>query len=50
LLKPKGTLILSGLLASQADELIAHYHSIGIELTTFQQSEEWGLLAGQKQG
>ncbi len=48
LLKPGGTLVLSGLLANQADELIAHYHSLGIELTTFQQSEEWGLLAGQK--
>ena len=48
LLKPGGTLVLSGLLANQADELIAHYHSIGIELTTFQQNEEWGLLAGQK--
>ncbi len=49
LLKPGGTLVLSGLLANQADELIAHYHSLGIELTTFQQKEEWGLLSGQKQ-
>jgi len=48
LLKPGGTLVLSGLLASQADELIAHYQTIGIELTTFQQLDDWGLLAGQK--
>ena len=48
LLKPGGTLVLSGLLANQAEALITHYHNIGIELTTFQQHEEWGLLAGQK--
>lgn len=48
LLKPNGTLVLSGLLAKQADELIAHYQTFGIELTTFEQQEEWGLLAGQK--
>ncbi len=48
LLKPGGTLVLSGLLANQADELIEHYRTIGIELTTFEQQEEWGLLAGQK--
>ncbi|VAW47925.1 Ribosomal protein L11 methyltransferase [hydrothermal vent metagenome] len=48
LLKPEGTLVLSGLLANQADELIAHYQTFGIELTTFEQQDEWGLLAGQK--
>ncbi|MCF6253939.1 MAG: 50S ribosomal protein L11 methyltransferase [Thiomicrorhabdus sp.] len=48
LLKPGGTLVLSGLLAYQANELIEHYRNIGIELTTFEQQEEWGLLAGKK--
>ncbi|MEA1990009.1 MAG: 50S ribosomal protein L11 methyltransferase [Pseudomonadota bacterium] len=48
LLKPGGTLVLSGLLASQANELIKHYESIGITLSTFQTLDEWGLLAGQK--
>ena len=48
LLKSGGTLVLSGLLASQADELITHYRTLGIELSTFEQQEEWGLLAGTK--
>ena len=48
LLKPGGTLVLSGLLANQAEELIKHYESIGITLNTFQTLDEWGLLAGQK--
>lgn len=48
LLKPGGTLVLSGLLATQAPELIKHYKTIGIELNTFEQLEEWGLLAGKK--
>jgi len=50
LLKPGGTLVLSGLLTSQAEELQAHYSSIGIELSTSQSQEEWGLLAGKKTG
>lgn len=48
LLKPGGEIVLSGLLATQAEGLIAHYKELGIELTTFQQQEEWGLLAGHK--
>ncbi|MEA3405630.1 MAG: 50S ribosomal protein L11 methyltransferase [Pseudomonadota bacterium] len=48
LLKPGGTLVLSGLLTSQAEELQTHYKSIGIELSTSQSQEEWGLLAGTK--
>jgi len=48
LLKPGGTLVLSGLLANQAEELIKHYESVGITLNTFQTLDEWGLLAGQK--
>ncbi|WP_321326442.1 50S ribosomal protein L11 methyltransferase [Thiomicrorhabdus sp.] len=49
LLKPGGTLTLSGLLATQADELIQHYQTIGITLDTFETKEEWGLLSGKKQ-
>lgn len=49
LLKPSGTLVLSGLLTSQAKELQAYYAELGIPLTTFENQEEWGLLAGQKQ-
>ncbi|WP_319380771.1 50S ribosomal protein L11 methyltransferase [Thiomicrorhabdus sp.] len=49
LMKPGAQLVLSGLLASQADELIAHYRHFGIELTELQTREEWGLLSGRKQ-
>jgi ribosomal protein L11 methyltransferase len=48
LLKPGGTLVLSGLLANQAEGLIAHYRDLGVELDTFEQQEEWGLLAGTR--
>ena len=50
LLKPGGTLVLSGLLATQAQGLIEHYEGIGINLDTFQTLDEWGLLAGKKAG
>ncbi len=49
LLKPGGTLVLSGLLTSQAEELQNHYQQFGIILDTFKSQEEWGLLAGTKQ-
>jgi ribosomal protein L11 methyltransferase len=49
LLKPGGTLVLSGLLANQAKGLIEHYKQQGIELTQFETLDEWGLLAGTKQ-
>lgn len=49
LLKPGGTLVLSGLLATQAEDLQAHFQSIGIPLDTFETKDEWGLLAGTKQ-
>lgn len=50
LLKPGGTLVLSGLLSTQAQELQAHYEAKGILLTTSQTLDDWGLLAGVKQG
>jgi ribosomal protein L11 methyltransferase len=48
LVKPGGTLVLSGLLTSQAEELQTHYQAFGFDLDTFEQQEEWGLLAGKK--
>ena len=49
LLKPGGTLVLSGLLTSQAEELQTHYQAYGITLNTSLSQDEWGLLAGIKQ-
>lgn len=49
LLKPGGTLVLSGLLTSQAKELQDHYQTFGIDLNTSLSQDEWGLLAGTKQ-
>jgi len=49
LLKPGGTLVLSGLLNSQAETLQTHYAQLGIPLNTLKTQEDWGLLAGQKQ-
>jgi len=49
LLKPGGTLVLSGLLTSQAEELQTHYQAFGITLNTSISQDEWGLLAGVKQ-
>lgn len=48
LVKPGGQLVLSGLLDTQADELIVHYRQFGFELNTRQTQEEWALLAGLK--
>jgi len=48
LLKPGGTLVLSGLLATQAEGLVEHYRAIGFELDNFQTLDEWGLLSGAK--
>ena len=49
LLKPGATLVLSGLLTSQAKELQTHYQGFGITLNTSISQDEWGLLAGTKQ-
>lgn len=48
LVKPGGQLVLSGLLANQADELVNHYRQFGFELNTRHTQDEWALLAGQK--
>lgn len=45
LLKPNGTLVLSGLLAQQADELIDFYQSLGFECTGNHTQEEWAQLS-----
>jgi Ribosomal protein L11 methylase len=48
LTKPQGTLVLSGILTTQANDLIAHYESIGFRLQEHHQQEEWTQLAFQK--
>lgn len=44
LLKPNGQLILSGLLAVQANELITFYQNLGFELQAQNTLDEWGQL------
>jgi ribosomal protein L11 methyltransferase len=48
LVKPGGTLVLSGLLSTQAAELQAHYQQYGFELDQLQTQDEWARLSGQK--
>jgi ribosomal protein L11 methyltransferase len=48
LVKPGGQIVLSGLLASQAQELVTHYRQFGFELDTLQTQEEWARLSGLK--
>ncbi|WP_044406332.1 50S ribosomal protein L11 methyltransferase [Thiomicrospira microaerophila] len=48
LVKPGGQLVLSGLLASQADDLIAHYHDVGFNLNQLDTRDDWGCLSGFK--
>ena len=45
LVKPKGHIALSGLLAEQADELLEHYGS-WFEMDEAVLSEEWARLSG----
>ena len=44
LLKPQGTLILSGLLTTQAADLIEFYSSLNFEFVEQQNHEDWSLL------
>lgn len=48
LLKPEGTLVLSGLLTNQAPELIAFYDQQGFALLEQQDLDDWSLLCFQK--
>jgi ribosomal protein L11 methyltransferase len=48
LVKPGGRLVLSGLLQSQADELVEHYRQFGFELDERKTQDEWALIAGYK--
>lgn len=48
LIKSGGQLVLSGLLATQADDLVTHYRDFGFELDTLITQDEWALLAGRK--
>ena len=47
-LVPDGQLVLSGLLASQAEQLITCYREVGITLQLANQHEDWALLVGVK--
>ncbi|WP_024851793.1 50S ribosomal protein L11 methyltransferase [Hydrogenovibrio kuenenii] len=49
LTKPKGSLILSGILTTQAKELIAHYQTLGFHLLEHNQLDEWTQLTFEKQ-
>lgn len=48
LVKSGGELVLSGLLTTQADELIEHYKQFGFELTELATTDEWARLSGTK--
>lgn len=48
LVKPGGRLVLSGLLQSQADDLVEHYRQFGFELDERKTQDEWALIAGYK--
>ncbi len=48
LVKAGGELVLSGLLTTQADELIEHYKQFGFELTELATTDEWARLSGTK--
>lgn len=43
-LAPGGTLILSGLLIEQQDEVLAAYHACGFKLTGYAESGDWAAL------
>lgn len=48
LVKPDGQLVLSGLLASQAQDLIMHYQQFGFNLNQLDTHEDWACLSGYK--
>ena len=49
--KAGGALVLSGVLAKQADEVIAAYRDIDptVQLTVWRQEEDWVCIAGRRQ-
>lgn len=49
--KPQGALVLSGVLARQADEVIAAYRAIdpSVKLTVWRQEEDWVCIAGRRE-
>lgn len=48
LTKPNGTLVLSGILTTQAEDLIAHYQTLEFKLLEHNQLEEWTQLTFQR--
>lgn len=47
LLRPKGTLLLAGLLQNQAEALCEHYRQAGVTLSPVAEKEGWVCLRGQ---
>lgn len=46
LLKPSGTLVMSGILTSQSSELIAFFEALGMKLVSQEQKEDWAMVSG----
>jgi ribosomal protein L11 methyltransferase len=46
LLKPSGTLVMSGILTSQSSELIAFFEALGMRLVSQEQKEDWAMVSG----
>mgnify|MGYP001810811235 CR=1 FL=1 len=46
LLKPSGTLVMSGILTSQADELIAFFSALGMQLVSREERDDWAMISG----
>lgn len=44
LLKPEATLVISGILSSQVDDLISHYQHLGFKHVETKMLEEWALV------
>lgn len=47
LLKPSGTLVMSGILTSQADELIAFFSDLGMQFISRETREDWAIVTGR---
>lgn len=48
---PQGKLVLSGILAHQTEDIIAHYQALDpqLKLTLWKQEEDWVCIAGERQ-
>jgi ribosomal protein L11 methyltransferase len=48
LLKPTGTLVMSGILKEQATPLIEHYTALGMNFVSNNNQEDWSLVAANQ--